>query len=236
LIDSFDSSRGDYQSTKSQFGANVAVNGNARLQGQSQIDGTIFAPTPSTGTCVNGRPGISVSGNATVTGGYSNLPAVVPFTIPAGISAGSLNLNIHSSQLLTPGSYGDIAVLGSSTVTLSPGTYTINSLSLRQHAKVTVSPLGQVVIRLAGTGPGKPLDLSGGSVSGTFGASGSLLILYGGTKNLEIGGTSNSYGLLYAPNAKVNLSGTGVWFGAVVANTISDTNSSSIHYDRRLAP
>ena len=234
LIDSFDSSQGDYASTKSLFGANVALNGNARLQGRAQVNGTIFVPTPSTGLCVSGSPGISVSGKATVTGGYSNLPLIVSFTTPDVVMADSSELNIDTDQVLTPGSYGDIAVTRRAKLALSPGTYNINSLSLRQQASVTVSPAGQVVIRVAGSGPREPLDLGGGSITGSLGASGSMLIIYGGIRDLEVTGTSDSYGLIYAPNANLKLSGNGAWFGALVAKTITDTNSSSIHYDRRL--
>lgn len=234
LIDSVDSSQGDYDSTKSTFGANVALNGNTHLQGRAQVNGTIFVPTPSKGTCVNGSPGISVSGAATVTGGYSNLPAVVPFTTPDVVAADSSELIVRDDQVLAPGSYGDIAVTRQAKLALSPGTYNINSLTLSQHATVTVSSPGQVVIRVAGSGPRKPLDLGGGSITGALGASGNMLIVYGGIRDLELSGTSSSYGIIYAPNANLKLSGMGAWFGALVAKTITNTNSSSIHYDRTL--
>jgi hypothetical protein len=49
-----------------------------------------------------------------------------------------------------------------------------------------------------------------------------------------VSGQADSYGVVYAPNAPVNLGGKGAWFGAIIAGTLSDSGQSAIHYDHSL--
>jgi len=69
-------------------------------------------------------------------------------------------------------------------------------------------------------------------VTDSGGKPANLVIVYGGTAQVNITGQADSYGILYAPNAQVNLSGQGSWFGTLVAGTLNDSGQSAIHYDR----
>jgi hypothetical protein len=60
--DSFDSSLGSYAATKSNKGADIAVNGNIALGGNAQVNGTVFARNTAIGPCQNGNRGVTLSG------------------------------------------------------------------------------------------------------------------------------------------------------------------------------
>ena len=61
-----------------------------------------------------------------------------------------------------------------------------------------------------------------------------LLIVYAGNGQLEVTGRSDSYGIIYAPNASAVLSGQGSWSGALVLSTLVYSGGGAIHYDRSL--
>lgn len=67
------------------------------------------------------------------------------------------------------------------TLTLAPGIYNINSITLSGGSKVTISPAGQVVLNVTGTGKSKPIDFSGGSISNTTGIAANFQVNYDGT-------------------------------------------------------
>src|SRR4029077_11145910 len=61
-------------------------------------------------------------------------------------------------------------------------------------------------------------------------------LVYPGTGTLIMdGGNSQSAGVIYAPNANMELRGTQDWFGSVLAKTIWNHGDAKIHYDRRLS-
>jgi sugar lactone lactonase YvrE len=236
LVDSYDSSAGTYAATKSAGGANVAVAGSAILSGKAAIDGILYLTNPTAGNCDSKNPagGYQLSGQAQVTGGYQPLTALTWIT-PGPFTAGTTDVNAKSSTSLQPGAYRDVTVDGKSTIlTLAPGTYTMNSLTLTGQSQLVVSPSGPVVINIAGTSGNQPLDLSGGSVADSAGKPANLMIVYGGTAQINVTGQADSYGVLYAPNAPVNLSGQGDWFGALIAGAVNDSGQSAVHYDRSL--
>jgi hypothetical protein len=231
--DSFDASQGSYQTTRSNSQGNIAVNGNAALNGNVTVNGSIYTPDPSIGKCNNGIPGVSLDGTAAATGGYLPLDSPILFSTPAATVPGNSDLHVVSSATLTPGKYRAITVSGQVILVLMPGSYYLDSLALSGGSIVTAST-GPVVLNIAGASSDKPLDLSGGSVASATGNPSNLILIYGGTKELDLTGQSDSYGILYAPNAAAYLKGTGDWFGALVVGTLTDSGASSIHYDREL--
>ena len=230
-IDSFDSVRGSYASTKSNQG-NIGVNGNITLSGNATVNGTIYALKPAIGDCKKGSAGITTSGKAQMTGSpaYGQLVPDI-FTTP-GMTPGTSNIDVKANAALMPGNYGNITAEAKATLALSSGTYNINSLKLSGDAKITVT--GPVTLNVAGTNQSTPLDFGGGSVVDPSGKPANILIVYTGNGQIQLTGQEDSFGILYAPNADVKLSGQGDWYGAVVANTLEGSGNSSIHYDVNL--
>ena len=233
--DSFNSSQGNYSQTKQNTGGNVGVSGNINLSGSATINGTISALNINVGACQRGTPGITISGSARATGGYVRLSAPPSFPNPPPVTPGSQNYTFSRSGSLSPGSYGNITVQGGSTLTLSPGTYNLNSITLSGGSILTFSGTGQVVVNLAGNQVSHPLDFSGGTMVNPSAVPANFQFIYGGTSNLTLSGGASSYGVVYTPNAPVTLSGNSAWFGALVVSTLTDSGSSAIHFDRSLS-
>ena len=254
--DSFDSSRGTYATTVSNTGGDVGSNGNVLLTGNSTIGGSIGVLPATPGGAIT--QGACPGSNYTISGtnaGLASSPSntLIPLTAPAVFPAPPVPspappttpVTYTSNTNLVPGSYGSISVSGQATLTLAPGVYNINSLSLSGQSQIIITPLGQVVLNIAGTcvapctSPGPVLDLSGNSVNNLTLNANQFLINYGGTGAVNItGNASTSYFILDAPNAGVQISGNGNIFGAVVGKTIADVGNGGFHFDKNagLAP
>jgi hypothetical protein len=145
-------------------------------------------------------------------------------------------------QCLVPGTYGNISLDGNTTLTLAPGVYNINSLSMAGNASVIITPLGQVVINVAGggvTGTNPVLSLNGNSVNNLTYNANQFLINYSGSGNVNVSGNPNSsYFVLNAPNAAVQVGGNGHIFGAIVGKSINVNGNGAFSYDKNvnLAP
>jgi hypothetical protein len=233
--DSFDSSHGTYAQTKQLSNGHIGVSGNATLNGSATVNGSIFALNTTVGQCRNGTPGITLSGKATATAGYVQLSAVPVFAVPPPVTPGSQDFQFTTNANLGPGSYGNITVTGNKTLTLSPGTYNINSLTLTGNSVLMVSPAGPININFAGNNVSKAIDLTGGSISNPSGIPLNFQLIYQGNLATDVSGGSSTYAVLYAPNAPASLHGGSDWFGAIVVGTLDDSGGVAIHYDRSLA-
>lgn len=234
-VDSFDSSKGSYSRTKQKSGAVIGTNGNVNLSGQAVVYGSLAALNTAVGICQSGTPGISLSGGAIVTDGYIRLSAPLSFSNPGPVVPGTKDYILSADASLPPGSYRNISMSGGHTLTLAPGTYNINSIVLSGQSRLTISPMGQVIINFAGTNISQPIQLSGGSIYNPSGIPLNFQLVYGGSLPTTLSGGSMSYAFLYAPNSAVTLSGGGDWFGALVVNTLNDSGGSPLHFDRHLA-
>ena len=233
---------------------NSAVNGNATLSGKSVVNGTIWIVNPSSNTgkgdnggkgdkgdkddngdkCKDGNPSITISGNATLSGGYSKLAAPVAFTVPKTVMPGTVDLKVKTSTTLSAANkYHDITVQPRATLTLLQGVYYINSLTLGGDSKVVIA--GPVILNVAGMdSDDTPLDLTGGSITTSSGKASDLVIVYGGGEEVKLS-EGKSTGVIYAPNAQVRSDKEGDWYGALVVKTMEASGKSSIHYDPSLA-
>jgi hypothetical protein len=160
-----------------------------------------------------------------------------------------------SGGTLTPGNcggagtgcYGDI----NNSITLMPyvngsacsaATYYINTITLNGNKSLTVGtcPDGSyqpIILNIVDlNNSGAPLTIGGGSVANPSLNPAYLQIQYAGTGQIKIHGGSTASGVVYAPNAPLELDGANSsWYGAVMCSTLTlNGNGSSIHYDRRL--
>jgi hypothetical protein len=265
--DSFSSANnGTYDKTHTDTGGSVGANGNVSLVGNANIGGVVAVPPGIQGVAPNTCPNFTIGGaNAGLVDNPNTIPCdsinpkppanclqsltnpvtfqTPPAPVPAPTNSPFTPPPCQNSggSCLVPGTYGNIAISGQTTLTLAPGVYNINSLQLSGQASIVITPLGQVVLNVAGNGmtTGNVIDLSGQSVDNeTFNAN-QFIINYGGNGQINVtGNASSSYFVLNAPNAQVQIAGNGHIFGAVVGSTILDVGNGTFSYDKNvnLAP
>jgi len=233
------------------YGGNLGTNGNQDDSGNNvTINGTLSTPRVGVGSCSNGNV-TAFSGNlAGITGGLKELPQAVqlnPPVIPApGLTDVSSSKTLCPTSALvtvacpTPGEYRDINLAGNDTVTLVPGTYNINSISVAGNGSLVIGPdpvtglYGQVIINVTGSGNATPITLTGNGFSNpTYDAS-MLEINYAGSGQVKIAGNGASAAVVYAPNATASFRGNGAFYGSVIAAQVTDVGNGAIHYDRKL--
>ena len=245
-------------------GGNVGTNGNLSEVGNTTtVNGTLSTPRSGVGSCTsNNVTAATLSGNATVTGGLIELPQPIEMPTPpeilpppptdsqsitktSGCPAGVLHCtNSADGVTITPPSsstvvsLGNVNIQGGAEIHLAPGIYEINSIKLTGNSKIIVDNgpggPGAVIIRVAGASETTPIDLAGGTTVNTSFDPTHLQFIYRGTGNVKFTGSSQSSQLVYAPNATASITGGSDFYGAIIANKITDMGGAAIHYDRRL--
>jgi hypothetical protein len=135
---------------------------------------------------------------------------------------------------LVPGSYGNISITGNTTLTLAPGTYSINSLSMAGKGQIAVNPPGAVTLNVAGQGNANPIAIAGNGIVDDSVAN-DFTINYGGTGAVSIAGNGDVTAVLNSPNAAVTQVGNGNWYGSILAASISISGNAFFHFDRNSA-
>src|SRR6266581_818566 len=239
FTDSFDSSAGtagEYAATKQSSGGNIGSNGNVTLGGATTtVNGGISVLNTNIGSCASGAD-ITSSAGAAAYQTATPLSGAVTFPNPPAISPAppTTNQNYTADTTLPPGDYGNVNMSGKKILTLSPGTYNLNSLVLSGNSALQISPPGQVIINIEGAGASKAVDLSGGTLTNTTYLPSDLQFNYGGSQPIDLSGGSGSYAVVYAPNCPITISGGGDWYGAVIGKSFTDSGGSAVHYDRGL--
>jgi hypothetical protein len=144
---------------------------------------------------------------------------------------------------------GDLTVKGTLHFTPPSGTsagsnvyININSLSTNAGAVIYIDPIpgttnqyANIILDVAGSGSSAPIDMNGNSNINNYSLNpATFQILYAGTGQVTLNGGAAAAALLYAPNAAVKFAGNSDFYGAVIANHITDMGGAAIHYDRRL--
>lgn len=227
------------------FGGNVGTNGNETDSGSNvQINGTLSTPNAGFGVCSAGNvTAFSGKSLSQVTGGSIQLPQAVNFPSPTVYPPGATN--ISSTQQLgpcvaAPCSYGDITLSGKTNLTLTPGVYNINSISISGQGQLNIAPdpvtgqYGPVVINVAGNNNAAPITITGNAINNPTYDPSMLQITYAGTGTMTIAGNGASAAVIYAPNATADFKGNAAFYGSVIANQLLDVGNGAIYYDEKL--
>jgi hypothetical protein len=238
-----------------QYGGNVGSNGNLNESGNpTSIWGSMSTPRTGVGNCASG--GVSawtVNGNASVSGGLIQLPQALNFPTPdppnpmpptntlgltknstcAGI-AGCTVGGTPAGLILAPGEYGNIHLSAQAVIHLTAGTYSVNSLMLTGASEVVIDS-GPVIFNMGGTGTTTVVDFTGGTLTNDALNPAWFQVVYAGAGAVNMSGSAKAAGLVYAPNAAVQITGGSDWFGAVVAATFQAAGGMKVHNDRQLA-
>jgi hypothetical protein len=208
------------------------MNGNS-----TQIGGSVGVPTPTTGACPAGLTALGGAGflppalvNKVEAAGPFNFPTP-PSPVPPPPTTNEPKIGKSGANLL-PGTYGNISVTAGGTITIAPGTYNINSISLAGNSNLVISPSGSVVINVAGVGQSTPIDFSGGAITNNSLIANNFLVNYAGTGTVKLSGNTSTYMTVYAPNADINITGGSDIYGAVIGRTIRNLGGTAFHYDK----
>jgi len=210
-----------------------------------------------TGGVVNYALTDNSSSTSQLAGGMIELPQNVTYPAPAAPNPMPTNTNYNPGATLVPTigptgtvgvAYGNISLTGHSTLTLTAGTYNVNTLSLGGSAQLIIdASLGPVILNVAGlpcdlatstTAPtacsNTVLDLQGGGVSNASLDPSKFQIQYGGAGLVKVAGNPQAAMLVDAPYANATLNGTADFYGAIIANQVNITGGAALHYDRRM--
>jgi hypothetical protein len=261
LHDSYDSSAmtlvGGVPATD-QSGGKVGTNGNATVQGNAQIYGTLSTPRTGVGTCKSGAiVALTQTGQATVHEGVIQLPQAITYPTPAppnpmppttsqnlsgdcasiGLigsicsgSPGNLTFDPQGTTMLL----GNMNLNAGNTLRLRAGVYNVNSFTMSGNSNLIIES-GPVVFNLAGQSVASALDFSGGTVTNPSFNPSDFKMLYAGTLPITVSGGTSTAAMIYAPNAVVNVTGGSDFYGSIVGSAVMDNGGTHFHYDRRLA-
>jgi len=226
-------------SNRTNTNGNVGANGGISVGGSSASVNGIVASTLPPGT--TGCPlAITKSGSPTIGGEIQMASAYIPTapTIPPHTPTSTKYKSGNTT--LTAGTYGDIQISASATLTLTGGTVTTPAIynfnSISEAGQGTLAVTGPVVVNIAGVGQTTVLDLSGGGfANGTYVPS-YLTINYGGTGTINLTGGTKAYFVLNAPLAALNLSGNSNFYGSAVAKTIVVNGNPGFYWDQATIP
>jgi hypothetical protein len=202
--DSRDDSIGPYDPTGVVFGSqgDVLSNQTISLDADAVIDGNATAAA------------FNVWGRAMITGEMTAASEPVEF-LPVIIPAGLPNL-------------GNVSLYDSMTLTLGPGSYQTSKIDLSNDARLMIdNAVGPVTLYLTGS-----LGIWNDAAIAVADPNPEKFAVYvqgGGAVGLSNSGSF--YGVIYAPQSRIELSVGGGIFGAVVGKEIELSNTSRIHYD-----
>ena len=221
LVDSYDSSLEDYDPSTAGARGHIRSNDNINLLTNNMVKGDViaggsvsrFASTTITGAVRERAPSASVVPDIGFPPYTSATTGISP---PTAYNIATRNLTVDAGE----------------TVTLDPGLYSFNSVTLGPDAKVVLD--GPVTLYLTGR-----FHAKGGGVINTSKKPANL-IMYSSApveNAFELdAGTGEFYGAVYVVHGEFDID-TSQWefFGAVVAQTVDLDSDIAIHYDVSLA-
>lgn len=235
LVDAYDSSLGSYASQLDKSGATLGSNGNI------VVTGTLLSPTLIDGDVTPGpEQQLSSQGSVTITG--SSDPALRGTELP-GVEVPKLSLGPAQAQdspyplVIPPGSVGfeGLSVAsGSQVIIQGPAEVVLGALSLASEAELSFDTTqGKITLFVTDA-----LDLGVGSfLSSTSTSPEDVLIQVPGetARPLALRANGSFHGVLYAPQASVQVGPSFELFGALVADDLVFEGPAMLHFDQHLA-
>lgn len=220
FTDSYDSTAGAYAPGGSDgdvfSNTEIKMSGSSMINGDADSAGPIDNSTHVSGTTTELGPTEPVPALITCPGSYTpSVPAGSGVSYDSG--TGKLTVSGGNNLVLPvpPTSYyfSEIKLSGGSTLEFDNAS--------GDHVDVYVS---------------SKLDVSGGGLVNGSSAPPLLAIWACGpsTGDFKLSGGSGAYFTIYAPNRKVDISGTGDLWGAIIAGEFNSSGGSKVHYDTSL--
>jgi hypothetical protein len=225
---------GNLQVSNTTAGATSSVATGPGVDGTSEVHGLLYSNSAVTG--FNATPGAAPANpsNDNVLADADLSPQVttrfspndVPINTSAGLQQfGTAPAQSNASAVPLP----DLGTIAANNDVLAAGNYQTASLSTNGFTQPVTLGSGATNIYVTdGASQSSAVDIS----SATFANPGSpanLQIWYSGTRpiNLNLSPGMNFNGIIYAPNASINVSGSGGFNGALSADKLNLTNTTA---------
>lgn len=209
--DSYDSSKGPYNPAQAgkngDIGTNTTQAHNIALSGNVQVQGdAIVGP--------GGDPNrvIVASGNSTIAGTQT---------------AATQSQPLQSATIPDSLQMQDIKVKGNEILTLPGGTYWAENFVVSGNGRVNFTGPATVYIS-------DEIKISGNGIGTAGNLPSNLKILVADDCEVSLSGNSSFYGWLYAPDSRIDITGNGELFGAVVGKSIAMSGNGKVHLDEAL--
>ena len=214
--DSYDSRTGPYMPGTAEANGDVCSNQDIDIIGSITIDGDVF-----------GNP-VATRGDAyTVTGDVDRLSDPVDRPV-IDFTAAAMSNDNHT---IGPTDNGNdpfaggwnLRLVGGDNLTVLPGTYYFDTITLRAGSTLTVT--GPTTVYVVGG-----MDMTGSGIVNASQDPRDLTIYIGGA-NAIFGGAVEFYGSIIAPNTEVKFHGTSDVYGAIIAGSITMVGTIAFHVD-----
>lgn len=246
--DSYDSDLGAYG------GGNLGCEGDVGSNSDVDLGGSDICGDLEAGGDLAGQMTSSISGQAELGGNAASMSGTVVGGITEGISPPpepcKCNLDVATPQSVAQTvndnasidpaylSGTDFDIGGTNNIVLGCGDYYFTSFEIKGNASVTADPTCTDAnpIRIYLVGNAGPFNFGGNGIVNAPERSTNLRIYSLTTADINISGSSEFAGLIYAPNANVNLNvGGGGFYGAYVAGDSNVSGGVDIHYDVQMS-
>ena len=196
-----------FNSNDMSFGASGDVWSNDRVEvsSSSTVDGSVT--------------GVDLRIDGTVTGGVTKATQPIEF-LPVDIPNGLEDL-------------GSI-VLSDNISILDPGSYKVSHIAVSGNGMLLIDNTdGPVTLYVTGEGALNALDISWGGGITVMSPDPEKFALYVAAGDVSVS-LGDFYGVIYAPESRIRISGLGDLFGSFVADEVEVSTGSEVYYDTAL--
>ena len=167
---------------------------------------------------------------------FEDIAAPSPVGIPLNLLPQNGTIGIASATTPTYYTIGSYSNSSSDTLIIDGPVVIISSGDISTQGEIQLTANGSVEFYIAGN-----VDIRGNGIVNSTNVPSNMLIFgtntVAGSKNIKIAGNGALKGAIYAPNANLELKGSGSageFMGAAVANKIKMTGNFEFHYDEAL--
>ncbi|HEU4436446.1 MAG TPA: hypothetical protein VFR89_03200, partial [candidate division Zixibacteria bacterium] len=108
------------------------------------------------------------------------------------------------------------------------GIYFFNNMSFTSSSQLVIPSGVKVEIYMIGT-----LNAAGGTIVNNT-AKPENLTIYSSGPSISVAGSATMYAAIYAPRARITISGGGDFYGATIGKVVDVTGGGHLHYDEDL--
>jgi Flp pilus assembly protein TadG len=219
--DSYNSSEGPYVANVARDKGSLCSDGPITMSGSTGVKGDAFY---GEGFSLSSSSSGVVTGMTAERTGALSLPPVDFGDAATANNNANIPLSDNGENPLS--ATGDFSLSGGDHVALQAGTYYFKKLSLSGGSSITIT--GETALYCTGD-----VNISGGSIANSTQLPKNLEIYCTG-KNCNISGSSNFFGMVYAPTSDITRSADSHFYGLLVGKKLTLSGNGGLHADESI--